>query len=150
MIRPQEVDPLTCLQGKPLKEILASTDLLDKAAVWMPVPDSNFTSDPFLPGNPEDLMSNGEFNTDIEVIIGTTADEGILYLARTLLTGEWDEFKTRDTIIYFFEDRSLSRHKHSFFIQQVPFGALCSKKCSIKAPAKCKTPVYVFREICLQ
>ena len=89
------VDPLTCLQDKPLKKILASTDLMDKAAIWMPVPDANFTSEPFLPGYPEDLMSNGEFNTDIEVIIGTTADEGIIYLARTLLSGSWGEFKTR-------------------------------------------------------
>ena len=38
-----------------------------------------FTTDPFIPGEFEDLLENGEFNQDIEVIAGTNENEGITY-----------------------------------------------------------------------
>ena len=38
--------------------------------IWMAVPDNEFTQNPFLPGIPEELMSTGQFNTEIEVIVG--------------------------------------------------------------------------------
>jgi hypothetical protein len=44
------------------------------------VPDSSFTTAPFLPGDPEDLLQSGQFLTDVEVVIGTTRDEGLLRL----------------------------------------------------------------------
>merc|ERR1712001_685191 len=47
---------------------------------WMPVPDKDFTSMPYLLGDPEQLLESGEFNTEVEIIIGTNADEGILAL----------------------------------------------------------------------
>ena len=51
----------------------------------MAVPDIEFTSDPFLPGNVQDLMESGEFDTDVEIIIGTNADDGMLFVLGPLL-----------------------------------------------------------------
>ena len=48
--------------------------------VWMIVPDAEFTSEPFLPANPNDLMLSGQFNTNIEVIIGHNRDESLITL----------------------------------------------------------------------
>ena len=33
----------------------------------MVVPDAQFTQEPFLPGTPEELMSNGQFNTGCSI-----------------------------------------------------------------------------------
>ena len=33
--------------------------------------------DPFLPGTAEDLMSAGQFNSEIEILIGTNVDDGM-------------------------------------------------------------------------
>lgn len=38
--------------------------------VWQPVPDTQYTPDPFLPGDAEQLMESGQFNTEIELILG--------------------------------------------------------------------------------
>ena len=35
------------------------------------VPDFEFISEPYLPADPQILLENGQFNKDIEVIIGT-------------------------------------------------------------------------------
>ena len=43
----------------------------------MAVPDNEFTSEPFLPGNVEDLMELGQFNTELEIVIGTNLDDGM-------------------------------------------------------------------------
>jgi len=77
-------DVLSCLQEQNMADILALTTLGEMSSVWLPVPDGDFTSDPFLPGHPEELMKAGEFDTDIEVIVGTTKDEGILFLLTLL------------------------------------------------------------------
>ena len=53
--------------------------------IWMAVPDIEFTSDPFLPGNVQDIMESGEFDTDVEIIIGTNADDGMLFILGPLL-----------------------------------------------------------------
>ena len=68
---------LSCMQNKEMLEILALTFLMGDGTVWMAVPDANFTSKPFLPKHPEDLMSSGMFNTNVDVMIGSTADEGM-------------------------------------------------------------------------
>ena len=73
----EEEDVLPCLQAKDVTDILALTTLGDLYSAWLPVPDSDFSSDPFLPGDPEELMRTGQFNTDIEVVVGTNKDEGI-------------------------------------------------------------------------
>merc|ERR1711953_1159798 len=66
--------------------------------LWQAVDDSSFTSNPFLPGTPKDLLESGHFNTEVEVILGTTKDEGIIWLIDPLknnslfekMQREWD------------------------------------------------------------
>ena len=41
------------------------------------MPDSSFTSSPFLPASAEELLQSGQFNTNVEVILGTCKDEGL-------------------------------------------------------------------------
>ena len=41
------------------------------------MPDSTFTSEPFLPAPAEELLQSGQFNTNVEVILGTCKDEGL-------------------------------------------------------------------------
>ena len=41
------------------------------------MPDSSFTSSPFLPASAEELLRSGQFNTNVEVILGTCKDEGL-------------------------------------------------------------------------
>jgi len=80
----REEDMLACLQEQEMADILALTNLGELASVWLPVPDTDFTEEPFLPGDPEELMKAGEFDTDIEVVVGTTKDEGILFFLEML------------------------------------------------------------------
>ena len=51
------------------------------------MPDSSFTSSPFLPARPEDLLQSGHFHKDVEVLIGTNKHEGLLYMIPHLLDG---------------------------------------------------------------
>ena len=61
---------------------------------WLAVMDSEFTEMPLLPDDPEVLLSNGYFNTDVEFIIGTNSGEGILYLLYNLVEPSyWDAFR---------------------------------------------------------
>ena len=87
---------LKCLQSKNFGEVLGT--VLEGAGIWAlswhAVPDKDFTSDPYLPGEVIDLLESGQFNKDIEIIIGTNAAEGILVLApSTNGLNEWDEFR---------------------------------------------------------
>ena len=69
---------LDCLNGKEISSILTanfSKNLLRDP--WTPVIDIEFTSKPFLSKHVKSYLESGQFNTDIEVMIGTTADEGI-------------------------------------------------------------------------
>ena len=62
--------------------------------IWNAVPDYMFTTDPFIPGEIEELLENGEFNQDIEVIAGTNWDEGILYfLSEIGDPSKWENWK---------------------------------------------------------
>ena len=40
---------------------------------WMAVPDFEFSSEPYLIADPQILLENGQFNKDIEIIIGKLA-----------------------------------------------------------------------------
>ena len=86
-------EDLGCLQSKSSEEILNVMSLgyhnapFSTALVWQPVPDAEFTSSsdhPFLPEFPEQLLESGQFNTDIDVIIGTNADEGLLVCSNVI------------------------------------------------------------------
>ena len=88
---------IKCLQSRETAEIMKLSDLYgnEDGVFWNAVPDKGFTSKPFLPAHPEELMASGEFNKDIKVIIGTTADEGILVLADPLKSSNWEEYQTK-------------------------------------------------------
>ena len=61
-----------CLQNKSVEEI---ADVANNGSTWMP------TLDPtFLPQTPLEILQSGDFNKEIQVIIGTNADEGLLVL----------------------------------------------------------------------
>ena len=64
------------------------------------VPDSSFTSSPFLPARPEELLQSGQFHTEVELIIGTNKHEGILYMIPHLLDASvYDQIRENwDTI----------------------------------------------------
>ena len=81
----QDNDVLSCLQDKEMSDILGSTNLKDLHSIWYAVPDNEFTSEPFLTGNVDFLMMSGQFNTDVEVIVGTNADEGIATFFNVIL-----------------------------------------------------------------
>merc|ERR1711962_411141 len=70
---------LTCLQELDVKSLVGHTDLFaDQTGFpWQAVPDSSFTSTPFLPAPAEDILQSGQFNADVEVIVGTCKDEGL-------------------------------------------------------------------------
>ena len=62
--------------------------------VWIAVPDQDLTPEPFLPGEAEELMATGNFNQDVEVIIGTNSDEGLLNIINVLVDPtQWDEYR---------------------------------------------------------
>ena len=50
----------------------------------MPVVDSTYRETPFLPDDPANMVRNGSFSPDIDVMIGATKDEGILFLIGTI------------------------------------------------------------------
>ena len=58
------------------------------------VPDMDFTSDPYLPGDVMSLLQSGQFDKNIEVIFGNNADEGIFVTGpQTHGFTEWDEYR---------------------------------------------------------
>ena len=50
------------------------------SSTWMPVLDSTYMETPFLEDDPTTMISNGDFPSEIDVMIGATKDEGIIYL----------------------------------------------------------------------
>ena len=49
-------------------------------STWMPVVDFTYLETPFLPDDPANMLSDGSFLSDIDVMIGATKEEGIIYL----------------------------------------------------------------------
>ena len=86
-IRDMECEPedfLACLQSKDGTEVLMTTQNYTET-FWMPLPDFSFKADPFLPDHPLNLLQS--VSPDIQVMIGTTKDEGIIYLAGNIDIG---------------------------------------------------------------
>ena len=74
-----------CLQDKDTFQILSSglnvmVETQNFGTAWMPVVDFTYLESPFLPSDPEKMLRNGEFSPDIDVMIGATKEEGILFL----------------------------------------------------------------------
>ena len=98
-----EEDELNCLQEKAAEDIIVKSrfeNVIPGRIIWMPAPDYGYSANPFIPGEPKDLMSSGNFNRDVEVIIGTNADEGILFFFEFLLNpSQWDILKDNFDIL---------------------------------------------------
>ena len=85
-----EDDTEVCMQNAPVEAILKNTFLhgSDVDGIWQvgqvlggfildphqAVDDSSFSSEPFLPGFPKDLLESGQFNTEVqrEILINTS------------------------------------------------------------------------------
>lgn len=65
------------------------------------MPDSSFASSPFLPAAAEDLLQNGQFNTNVEVVLGSTKDEGLGNAIGAWIDPEWYQItqNTFDTTV---------------------------------------------------
>jgi carboxylesterase type B len=99
---------LACLQSKESSEVIMQTFLLDIpgnalenfGTAWMPVMDAEFTEESFLPGNPQDLLTSGQFNSDAEIIIGSNRNEGLLWMIGEIfddslyanISADWDMY----------------------------------------------------------
>ena len=94
---------LTCLQNQSMNDIINQTFILGMgrhniAPFWSAVPDLNIVTDennpPFLPGDAGKLLETGQFNTDIDIIIGSNQDEGIFrFFSQLENPGLWVRFK---------------------------------------------------------
>ena len=58
----QVADVYSCLLEKPMNDILVHTYDLGIGNCWMAVEDTEYTSEPFLVGDPEELLMTGQFN----------------------------------------------------------------------------------------
>ena len=79
-----DVDTEVCMQNATVEAIVHNTYLHgpDVDGIWQvgqmivewlsscpqAVDDSSFSSDPFLPGTPQDLLESGQFNTEVEIL----------------------------------------------------------------------------------
>ena len=89
----QSEEGLECLQKRDAKDIDAKSLELTALSAWAPSPDS-LSSKPLLPDDPEVLLSTGHFNTDVQVIVGTTKDEGVMWFYGQLLDpSSWATYK---------------------------------------------------------
>lgn len=70
--------PLRCMEFKSVESIVRHSQLFtnepyEPPLVWTAVVEDEYSPEPFLPRHPMDLLTSGDFNTDVEVVIGTNA-----------------------------------------------------------------------------
>ena len=88
---------LECMQGKEAVELLRSIPLINSAVI-----DSDFTSEPFLPADAKELYSNGNFDTNLEILIGTNSDEGIMVVLDQLADpNKWQDLKNLTVLTWY-------------------------------------------------
>ena len=67
---------LECLKQQSALALMSAE--LDNGVISQPVIDWEYATNPFLPQDPLAALENGEFSTDVEVLLGTNHDEGLL------------------------------------------------------------------------
>ena len=74
---PSQTDYLTCLQSKNATDILQADvqGSSSRITIWMPTIDSSF-----LPEKPLDVLEKGDFDHDLDVIIGSNKGDGMLWV----------------------------------------------------------------------
>ena len=71
------LDPTTrvaCLRRKKVSEVM-TMDIRNEL-FSQPVVDGHFTSDPFLPDDPKQLIREGKYHQDVEILLGFNEEEG--------------------------------------------------------------------------
>ena len=48
--------------------------------IRMPVLDYTYSTNPFIPADPWLLLAEGSFSSDVEVMLGTNQEEGIIFM----------------------------------------------------------------------
>lgn len=80
-------DTLVCLQGKSSEELL----VVNKIATFAVI-DETYTTDAFIPAGADELFANGDFDNELEVIIGTNKEDGMLMIFEQLLDpSKWQD-----------------------------------------------------------
>ena len=88
-------DVLECIQAKSDIQVAQLSIGIGNGTFlppWNGVPDASFTHDPYFLEDAEILLSTGQFNTEIDVIVGTNKDEGILGILSVLQGQSWEDF----------------------------------------------------------
>ena len=67
---------LACLRQQSPYALQAAE--LDNGIISQPVVDWDWAAQPFLPQDPLTALENGDFNTDVEILLGTNMNEGLL------------------------------------------------------------------------
>jgi len=82
-----DVADLICFQNLPLNLLLSLNSYLDDQTdhpafttgnPWNGVVDQEFTNDPFFHDSPLNILKNGDFDKNIQIILGANQDEGLL------------------------------------------------------------------------
>ena len=88
-----EVDTEACMQNATVEAIVQNTYLhgTHVDGLWQvgfdfqwtlsdpqAVDDSSFTSNPFLPGTPKDLLESGQFNTEVKILFWPSQSQVII------------------------------------------------------------------------
>jgi len=72
----EEGQLLECLQNKTSADVMALNTLME--GMTQPCIDKDVSPLPFLEANPLDLIAEGNYNTEVDIIVGANADEGIM------------------------------------------------------------------------
>lgn len=72
----QEDSQLRCLRKKPVSEIM-SMDVRNEF-LSQPVVDGNFSDTPFLPLKPKDMIQLGDYDRDVDILLGFNSQEGLM------------------------------------------------------------------------
>ena len=104
-----DVNDLKCFQDLPLELLLSLNTFLDDPTdhpniitgnPWNGVVDQGFTDDPFLADTPINILTNGDFDKNIQVILGANQDEcladTIVFLGYpelyNIMSSNWDHY----------------------------------------------------------
>ena len=101
-----EEDYLECLQSKDPNAILQAEPsvygLSSRVSIWMPTIDSAF-----LPERPIDILEKGDFDHDLQVIVGSNAADGLLFINNsTDFQGFRENFDTVAPAFIYYKNQS--------------------------------------------
>ena len=75
---------ISCLQSKPLRDLLKQSYMWQIHSIWAPVVDG-MLSDPVLPLSPAEAFKTGNFKKTIDIIVLSTSGDAIVQVGRNIL-----------------------------------------------------------------